>query len=433
MIDRFRSNLESRNLLPEHSRIILCVSGGLDSIVMADMFIKSGYRTGIAHVNFGLRGSDSIKDEDFVRQFAERNQLDFHLKNASPEMKELRSGVSVQMAARQIRYEWFNHLLSNIPYDYAATAHHADDQAETFLINLNRGSGFRGLSGYEFLKGAYVKPLLEFTRSEIQHYAEKEGLVWREDLSNKEDYYLRNKIRHLIIPGFRNVFPDFSKKFIETFRRLKRERYLLEYLSAQAFKKIAIRTNSGLEIDATQLLQFPDPAQLLFEFLRDMGFSMHDCEAMAKNLTSINGQVFFAGSWRARLERNIILIYRYLDNNILNEPRLNVEEIQGNQMLPDKFLPSEAWIDLDKVKGSLYLKRWEKGDQFWPSGMQGRKLISDFLRDKHVSSVEKQAQYLLMCEDEVVWVVNHRIDKRFAADRDSRRMVRITIEPNLAR
>jgi tRNA(Ile)-lysidine synthase len=424
---RFIKELQSNGISPQGKAILLCVSGGIDSAVMTHLFHDSGYKIGIAHVNYKLRGTEADEDENFTRALAESFRVPFFVYHAGQAIKERARGQSIQMAARNIRYQWFQQLLNNGEFDFGATAHHADDEFETFLMNVSRGTGGKGLSGYTYINGNFIKPLLGFTRAEIALFATEKGIKWREDSSNIKDIYLRNRIRHTIIPAIREVFPDFVEKMHGTFTRLKRERMLLEGLIAKASESLVVHTAEGIEIEAYGLLGLPDPPFILFELIRNYGFSMIDCASICGNLTRADGQQYLTDAWSLRLERDKIFIISNLNEKNIRRPELLLTEVAEMPEIIGEIPKTQAYIDLEKAGRNLHLRKWQKGDYFYPTGMKGKKLISDFFNEQKIPFHRRAEQYLLMRGDDVVWVVNFRIDRRFAADINTRAILLASI------
>lgn len=422
---QFSERMTKLQLPVETGTFLLCVSGGIDSIAMISLFTRAGYSTAIAHVNYGYRGVESDEDEALVRQVAARSGLRCFVLDASglPSLK----GESLQMTARRIRYQWFGQLLREQDFAFAATAHHADDALETFFINVNRGAGGKGSSGLSYKREQFIKPLLAFSRKEIQSYATENQLVWREDASNKKDVYLRNRIRHKIIPALNEVFPDFSKKIQETFKRQKRERKLLDYFLEETAKQVKKEVPQGFEISIASILQFPDPAIILFELIRAYGFKMHECEQICQKLTNPSGQRYLSGDWQLCIEGRRVLIFNTLNQILTQTPELEVTELAEP---PDftKEIPSNiAYLDGDLCKEKLQIRKWRNADYFRPSGMNGKKLLSDFLREQKVPFPDRQNQYVVTCGEAIVWVVNHRIDGRFAANSCTKKVLMLRL------
>ena len=432
-VDSFTSHLVHLGLSQKKKGFLLALSGGVDSIVLLDLLHSAGYIGILAHVNYGLRGEASQNDEAFCRQLAAHYQWPIEVLNAHAEMKS-HPGESTQMAARRIRYNWFNAIRQSRSLDILFTAHHANDQEETFFLQLLRGAGSQGLSGMDSQKNGLVRPLLGFSKKAILEYASDNSLQWTEDESNAQDLYLRNKIRHKLLPEWHQLQPGSDKKLHESIIRLKNEQQQLNFFLQHWFNQHKEQTESGFRIPKAVILDLPSPQNTLHELLKEFGFSWVFCELLAQNLTHTHTQRFTTAKANIQLDR------LYL--SVLQADKLNLDAIQEESTviqleefaeMPDikgVAMKNEAWFSRHKLKGKLTLRKWEKGDEFWPSGMVGRKLLSDYFTDLKLTSEEKKNHWLLLCGNEVAWVVNRRIDRRFAAfpgEKDVLR-VRLSIE-----
>jgi len=408
-------------------RLLVALSGGADSMLLFKLLASSGL-TGIgAHVNYGLRGEESDEDEQFVAKETENAGWPVEVLNASREMNA-HQGESTQMAARRIRYKWFEKLRVQNHLDFIVTAHHANDNAETILINFLRGSGLNGLSGMSERNGLILRPLLKIPGETLRKVANETGLRWREDSSNDSDKYLRNRIRHHVLPVLQETDTRFFKKLEETFIRLKSEHSLLhELIALQGFSKES--KEGKLMIRKADLEKVTEPAALLYQIIKEYGFSYIVCAAACSNLTAYHRRVFFSGEWQLVLERSEIHITKGIQgknddvSGLLNN--FSFENLPGPPDFTEKTALSEAFLDPEKLTGRWNVRTRRNADRFWPSGMQGSKLISDYFTDLKLSSAEKDSQLLLCDGDDIVWVVNRRIDGRFAATKESLEILRI--------
>lgn len=432
--DYFCRVMDDAGIRPSQSKVLVAVSGGVDSMVLLYLLHTQGFSGRVAHVNYGLRGKDSAADEKLVRENAEQLGWPVDVLDAGEQMKE-HKGESTQMTARSIRYAFFSERMKEHHLGYCLLGHQADDQVETFFINLLRGSGSRGLSGMETVRGLYVRPLLSFGREEILAYAREKGIPWREDRSNSEDRYLRNRIRHHLLPELAKLSPAFLQKMPETFTRLKRERSLLDHFLARELKVLQLPGGKGFRIPKDFLGLFPDPAFALYELIRETGFSYLICRLACTNLTHTHGQLFRAGAWMIYSDRSVFFVRKGIQDVSVRElPPISAFHIENITEIPDykdKMPVSLAYVDADKLCGEFSVRTWRKGDHFWPSGMKGRKKISDYFTDMKLSAAEKSSQLLLLSGDAIVWVVNRRIDGRFAATRNSKNILRITFSGSM--
>jgi tRNA(Ile)-lysidine synthase len=428
LLQKFSDSFDSLKINPKHHGFLLALSGGVDSVMLAHMAVYSGFKGCLAHVNFGLRAQESDLDEQFVRRLAENLKLPIEILNLKNEFKKL-PGESTQMAARRIRYDWFEQLCAEKGLDYILVGHHSNDQVETFFINLLRGSGSRGLSGMSLKSGNLIRPLLWSSREEIIAGAKAEGVSWREDSSNNKDVYLRNKIRHTLIPAIESIDPLFVQKLPETFLRLKQERSLLDFFLEKERNQLNFPSADGFTIAKTKLETYPNPAFLLYELSRQYGFSYVNCSQACQNLTNSAQKWFFSKGFTLSVERAVIRVYQGVTgkSEVISPDfsSIIIEYLAETPDLSEKFNKNEAWVDASKLTHELTIRTWKKADYFYPSGMKGRKLLSDLFTDIKLTQKEKNSQLLLMSGEEVVWVVNRRIDRRFAASHDTISFIRI--------
>ncbi len=416
--------------LSKNTPFILAISGGVDSCVLLHILAQAGYRGTLAHVNFGLRGEDSNKDEQLVRQLASAYQWDIEVYDASEEMKTI-SGESIQMAARRIRYNWFTQLAQKIQAKNVLLAHHADDQVETFFIRLLRGSGSEGLSAIKTGDGFYLHPLLTISKAEIIEYATSNQLIWRDDQSNYSSTYLRNAIRLNGLPVWDEIQPSFRQMVQESVKRLNEENLQLKQFVSNWLINHVLVDSTGKSILKKDLLSQASPVFILHEFLKEYGFSWRICTDIAQNLTQTHVLYYYAAGKTLRLDRLKVSVYEGVArvSQVENEvcPTIScqhVDEMPDNLSVSDK---NTAWLSAPKLKGNLSLRKWQKADVFWPWGMEGRKLLSDYFTDLKLSPEERNSQWLLMCDNEIVWVVNRRIDRRFAAISGEKEIIKVQI------
>jgi tRNA(Ile)-lysidine synthase len=428
VFQKFSDALDSLKIDPDRHRVLLAVSGGVDSMMLAHLAVYCGFNGYIAHVNFGLRGRESDLDEQSVRSLAGSLKLPAEILDLTGGFKKL-PGESTQMAARRIRYDWFQSLCKEKELDYMLVGHHSNDLVETFFINLFRGSGSRGLSGMPLKAGNLIRPLLKISRKELISAAEVHGVLWREDSSNHSTIYLRNKIRHELIPAIESIDPSFAQKLPETFMRLKRERNLLDFFISKEAKELIKPLADGFSIAKNKLELYPDPAYVLYEICAQHGFTYHVCSQACQNLTHKAQKWFFSDGFTMSVERAEIRVYQGVTKEFkpaaFDFSSIIIEQPSETPDLTQKFNKNEAWVDASKLTDELSLRTWQKADYFYPSGMKGRKLLSDFYTDLKLTPEEKNSQLLLMCGKEVVWVVNRRIDRRFAASNDTVSFMRI--------
>lgn len=439
MLSLFQTRILDNQLFSYDHKIILAVSGGIDSIVMLDLFMKSGYSCCIAHCNFKLRNEDSNLDELFVRQLSEKYNIPFYSKTFDTLEYSETNRLSIQMAARELRYEWFEDLRNEIKYDFIATAHNKNDVTETFFINLSRGTGIRGLSGIPPKSDRLVRPLIFFEREDIQNYAEQNELNWREDITNSQTKYSRNKIRHHIIPAFKELNPGFVNTMWENINRLQQAEGI--YLSSlqKVKERMLVRTKDHIWISVPEIKKLEPTFTWLYELLSDFDFSASVVKNILKNLDSISGKQFLSPTHRLVKDREKLIIQplksqifkRYYIDDLtqdLQEP-LKLELTIINNFNKSKISndPDTAWLDLDKLEFPLLIRKWEAGDYFIPLGMKNMKKLSDFFIDNKLSLPEKENIWLLLSGTKIAWVIGKRIDDRFKISHETQRVLQIHI------
>ncbi len=401
-------------------KLILALSGGIDSMVLADKLLKAHADFVVAHCNFHLRGEESDGDERFVREYADNNGLTLYVKHFDTTGYAKEHKLSIEMAARELRYAWFEELRQQLGYDYIAVAHHADDQLETFFINLLRGAGIKGLKGMQPVNGHVIRPLLDISREEIHQYALENGLTWREDHTNAETQFLRNKIRHELLPVIDGISKEGRTSILKSIRHLASENALYRELLQE--KLFQIVKQDG-ETQQYQYDNFPLStlhSPLLFEWLRDYGFNTDQVQFIYEALSGQLGKSFFSPTHRVTIERDgLELTPIYNNNNISIE--LSYQTIDKD----DRFVIDQslkvAQLDYDKLTFPLQLRPWQTGDRFHPLGMKGSKLLSDFFVDQKMTTRQKEeCQVLTTADGQIVWVVGRRIDDRFKVSENTK-------------
>ncbi|MBQ8958810.1 MAG: tRNA lysidine(34) synthetase TilS [Bacteroidales bacterium] len=419
MLDRFQAYINRCDLLAEGEKVVLALSGGSDSMVLADFLLKSKVDFVVAHCNFHLRGEESDGDEHFVRNFAEENDIRCFVKHFETERYAAEQGVSIEMAARDLRYAWFEELRQHLGYDKIAVAHHADDQAETFFINLLRGAGLNGLKGMRPQNGAIIRPLLWASREEIHQYAVENQILWRDDHTNAESVYLRNKIRNQLMPVFDELQPEARQGLYKSLAHLSSENELYRELVKEKLSHIVKKEG---EIQTLPHTSF----QLLFEWLRQYGFNTDQCHFIFEALETGVGNKYFSPTHQLVIGRNELQlseIKSVVDEEIqigtgeecIEKPiKLRFSRIEKTADFVINKSTNVAMLDADKIRFPLILRHWRHGDRFHPLGMKGSKLLSDFFVDQKFTESQKESVWILTTsESDILWVVGHRIDDRF--------------------
>ncbi len=443
LLEEFEKYVAQNELFGHDDKILLTVSGGVDSMVMMSLFAASGYRFGVAHCNFQLRGQESDEDEALVAEQARRYGVELFNRRFDTQGEMERTGESMEMAARRLRYTWFRSLCDEHGYNVIAIAHHINDSIETFFINMLRGTGLRGLTGISVQVGRIVRPLMFATRKDILDYATAHRIPYREDSSNRSTKYLRNKVRLGIVPMLREINPQFTTVMRRNISRLTDAQTFIDR-SVELIRRDAMTEQGGLytlhvdRIDASLPLGY-----VVYEILNSMfGFKGDTVDALCHALQQNNtGRRFYSREWVATIDRGRIVIGRiadedtcmtqveqgvlrsYCGSSVLHYEYCDIDMIDS-VTTPDNV----ALVDADKLRFPLTLRRWQQGDWFVPFGMSGRKKVSDFLIDAKVSMAEKSRQFVLLSGDDVVWVVGRRADDRFRLTRQTENVLKITRE-----
>jgi len=410
-------------LLPAH-KVLVAVSAGVDSVVLVHILNAIGYRIGIAHANFQLRAEESNLDEILVKNLAKQLNVPFHTRKFNTGVYLKKHQVSTQMAARDLRYHWFEELREKHDYHAVATGHHLNDLLETILLNFTRGTGITGLHGILPKRGAIVRPLLAVTKQQILDYARAHQLEWREDRSNLQDYYQRNLIRNKVVPLLKKINPNFEHTTLNTVEILRSvEQQYLRSLD-QLRQELMIYDQQHIKIFKSALKGM-EPA-LLSDLLVEFGFNLEQCRSLLQQALGSSGKVFRSGSHVLNVDRDEIIIspINYLKKDSV-EIHYNIPgtiQVNGQQWCLTDYSVDGYDIntashvgafDLDKLIFPLTLRQWQPGDQFFPLGMNQRKKVSDFLIDSKVPLNYKSSIQVLLSGEEVIWVVGYRIDERY--------------------
>jgi tRNA(Ile)-lysidine synthase len=435
MLEEFRRFIQSNSLCQPSDKILLAVSGGIDSIVLLHLYMAAGYKPGIAHCNFHLRGAESDGDEKFVRSVAENMGAAYHQQDFDTEQSAVESGISIQMAARKLRYQWFEEIRIKFDYDFIATAHNQDDLIETFFINLSRGTGIRGLTGIPVRSGKVIRPLLFASRESIVHYANEHHIRFREDSSNASDKYLRNRVRHHLIPMLEEENPSFRNALMDTMLKLSETEKLYEEELVQLRHRLVRTEGDRTRIRIRDLSAHDARRSILFEILSDYNFSSQAMEDVIHSLEGPSGKQFLSATHRIVKDREDLIITP-LDKEeerkfyLEREAGRITEPVDLEWMLVEHtetfHIPNDskiACLDLQKLHFPLILRHWRSGDFFQPLGMQGMKKISDYLIDTKVSLPDKEKTWLLTSGSEIAWVIGKRIDDRFKIRPETRQVL----------
>ena len=425
MFEEFKSYIKKNNLFTRRDRILMAVSGGIDSMVMSHLFIRLGNEKGIAHCNFSLRGVESDMDEELVRRFAERNSIPFYSIRFNTLEHASAYGISVQMAARELRYDWFEKIRLENNYSLIAAAHNLNDNIETMLINLTRGTGLTGLSGMKPAGNKIIRPLLFATRQKIGKYCIENDVPFREDRSNAETKYTRNKIRHLIIPVLKEINPSVEETLNETACRLAGIDEIVSGYIDDIRSRISLKKGNAIIYNIENLRKLQKSRALIFELFSPYCVSGSLSADLIRLMAGGTGKQIFTKTHRIIRNRDELIVIPLGTGNPENLEITGVEELQKVQGIksamiinvkPGYKIPrhkSVACIDYGKIRFPLIIRGWKNGDYFFPLGMNKKKKLSDYFVDSKYSLVKKEKTLILESAGEIVWIIGERLDERF--------------------
>ena len=433
MLQKFQSHIFQNFPFLSGKKLLLATSGGLDSMVMVDLFRKLSFEIAIAHCNFQLRGVESFEDQNFVQHYAEANEIKLFVTQFDTEAFAKDYKLSTQVAARELRYNWFHELLETENFDYVLTAHHADDNLETFLINLVRGTGLDGLTGIPAQNENVIRPLLLFSRQETEQYAKENNIDWREDSSNASDKYLRNKIRHNLIPILKELNTDFLSSFHKTQVYLQESKTMVEDASIMVYQQVAKESGKDIHFDLNKLQQLPNYKSYLYQWLREFGFSAWD--DIYDLVESQSGKQVFSNEFRLLKNRGFLILspinnedkkeeyYIFKDQKEIDSPlNLSFSKVADIGIGSNRAI----FVDEDKLHFPLVLRRWNEGDTFQPFGMEGKsKKVSKIFKDEKLSLIDKENTWLLCSDDKIIWIIGIRQDERFKIEKTTKNRIQI--------
>jgi tRNA(Ile)-lysidine synthase len=432
MFKIFQNHINSNFSFLKDEKLLLATSGGIDSMVLVYLCKQMNLDITIAHCNFQLRGNESDQDEFFVNSEAQKLQIPILIKKFETNTYANTNKLSIQIAARELRYNWFNQLLNSEKQDYILTGHHLDDQVETFLINFTRGTGLEGLTGIPSQNGNIIRPLLPFSREEIQNYAIAHGITWREDSSNASDKYLRNKLRHNVVPILKELNPSFLNSFQNTLKHLKQSNDLLEDASKMVYEKVVQEFVDKKEIDLTKLLKLKNYKSYLYQWLKDYDFVAW--EDIYDLVHAQSGKQIFSNTHILLKDREALILYSKITDAV--KQKYFIKNNKDYLKFPLKLLLSSVtnisdvsnstiFVDEEKLSFPLEIRKKEEGDYFYPSGMGGKKKLSKFFKDEKYSLLDKENQWLLTSNNEIVWVIGKRADERFLINETTQNSIKI--------
>lgn len=440
MVNRFIQYVKEYNLFESNQTILLAVSGGIDSMILCDLFLKSNFKFAIAHCNFHLREEESNRDERFVREYAQKNNIKIHVKDFDTYSYMKEKGKSMQVSAREMRYSWFNELLKEEGYSYIATGHHIDDSIETFFMNILRGTGIAGLHGILQKVNLVIHPLLFTGRAEIVNYQKENKLEFVEDSSNATTKYTRNKIRHELIPLVKEIAPNFDKIISKEIERFRETEVVFRSVINDAKTELLEIENQTIKISIEKLKSYVPQKIFMYEILSDFGFNEATINSIEDALLETSGKQFYSETHRLVKDRDYLLIVKNKPQNInqylIDESQtsvyspiiLHLEVLKDLQYVKIPKNKEVAMLDYDKLTFPLILRKWKKGDSFFPYGLKGEKKISEFYKNLKYSILDKENQWLLCSENDIIWVVGQRIDDRYKITKSTKTIFKIELD-----
>lgn len=436
MLEKLQQHITQNLPFLKESKLLIAISGGVDSVVLVDLCHKLGLHISLAHCNFNLRGNESDGDEEFVIQLADDLDIEAFTESFDTEGYSVLNKVSIQMAARELRYYWFDELAQQLGFDYILTAHHADDNLETFLINFSRGTGLDGLTGIPEVNNKFVRPLLPFSRENVVDYAKENKLEWRVDSSNASTKYLRNKLRHEIIPVLKEINPSLLQSYQSTINNLSDTADIVED-SMELFLKEAIETieDNKIVFKIAEFKKHNNPKAYLFEALKDYGFT--EWNDVMNLLDAQSGKYLLSNTHRLIKHGETLLLSEIVSEEIediyIEDMNEEVETPFGmlgfsNVDVISQNTTSSIFVDKALVHFPLTIRKWEVGDVFFPFGMVGKKRVSKYFKDEKLSLLDKESSLLLCSGDDIIWVINRRADNRFRVTDETKDILKIELK-----
>lgn len=418
--------INEKRLFLQEDKVLVALSGGADSVALLRVLLNLGYTCMAAHCNFHLRGEESDRDEAFVHSLCDRLDIPLYRVDFDTEDYASRRGISIEMAARELRYDWFEQIRTRIGAKVTAVAHHRDDSVETFLLNLVRGTGISGLHGIAAVNGTVVRPLLEVSHEEIIQYLKELGQNYVIDSTNLEDEFTRNKLRLNVIPLLKEINPSVCEAISETSRRLADVEQVYRKSIEAACKRI--KEEEG-KFNISRIVGEIAPQAVLFELLHPYGFNAAQLKDIYRSLEAAEaGKLFYAGKYVLLRDRDYLYLKEREEGQNQKVLVLHQDICKVESGFEVPRTSRVAYLDAVKIKEPLVLRRWQPGDRFIPFGMQGFKKVSDYLCDRKFSLFQKENQYVVCSGEDIVWLVNERTDNRFRVTEHTQRVLILCVE-----
>ncbi len=441
LLEKFKEYIKQQNLFQPKDKLLLAVSGGVDSVVLCELCKQAGYDFTIAHCNFQLRGQESERDENFVRALGEKYAVEVLIKKFDTEKYAQENKLSIQVAARELRYQWFEELVVAKSMQFILTAHHANDNIETLLMNFFKGTGINGLHGILPKQGNIIRPLLFAKKEQLSEFALTNNLGFVEDSSNASDKYTRNYFRNQLIPDLQKVFPQVDNNLLNNIDRFREIEILYQQSVDLHAKKLLQQKGNEIHIPVLKLLKTTPLHTIVYEVIKDYGFTAHQTDEVVALLKSETGKYIQSASHRILKNRNWLIIAPNANTEaetiLVEEKDKQVEYQQGKlnfELLPTTNQKPQttnliAQLNASEIKFPLLLRKWKQGDYFYPLGMQKKKKISRFFIDQKLSLTQKEKTWVIEMDKKIIWVVGMRIDERFKITDNTKNILQITLTP----
>ncbi|MCU4175005.1 tRNA lysidine(34) synthetase TilS [Carboxylicivirga sp. N1Y90] len=425
--------LREKCLVSTQDSLLVAVSGGADSMALLSLLSKQNWHIEAAHCNFQLREEESEGDAELVRSFCDNLGIRLHTKRFSTEAYAGQNKISIEMAARDLRYSWFNQLLSDHGLDFIISGHHGNDNIETFFLNLIRGTGVKGLTGMAYKNDKVLRPLLGYSQDDILIYCKENQIPYRDDSSNTDTKYLRNKIRHELIPVIETINPSFFKTMQNNMMHLNEAEMLLKHVVEEFRDEVLVDEHDQIIIPISKLQLYAEKRTILFEVLRPYGFNTTVVDEVLEHLDGLSGKQFFSDTHRLIKDRHNLLVLEKKDIEVdhfwveegltLNPIKLLVSAYEKTPDFAFSKTNDQVHFDADTIELPLLVRRWQHGDEFMPLGMKGFKKLSDFFIDNKFSLADKENAWIMISGEDIIWVLGHRIDERFKTTKRTKRIL----------
>ncbi|RAW01037.1 tRNA lysidine(34) synthetase TilS [Pseudochryseolinea flava] len=440
MLKQFLNHL-SNFQISESGKTLLAVSGGMDSMTMLHLYTAASLPIGVAHCNFKLRGHEADADAMLVKTTCEQLNIPFHIREFDTQNYAWENGLSIQMAARELRYAWFDQLMDDFHYHQVATAHHLNDTIETVIMNWIHGGSLESFAGIPVKQNRIVRPMLFATRAEIESYSEAHKIVWREDQSNLSDDYTRNFLRHQVLPKLKEVNPSLEQTIRRGLHKIAGETELLSMGLSQWQSRYLVRKEERVVIDKHGFEQLHHPDAILWKCIRPLGFNLDMCTEIMQAMKGQSGKIFFTGSHQLVIDRDALIVTpRPLNwepvEVAAGQSKVTIGKLSMEVSVPGSAsttkTPHEVTMDASEVTFPMTWRKWKAGDFFYPLGMEHRKKISDFLIDMKVSRADKDNVTVLECDGKIAWVVGYRLDNRFKVKAETSEVISFSVHPHFS-